>query len=85
MYFKVYRSEIPVIERAIKTAAQMLGSDKSCGYCLEMICAACLDGANIDGSRPGTIAVGGPKGIGRCIIAIFCGIWYFYWYGAQDR
>jgi hypothetical protein len=28
-----------VIEQAIETAALMLGSDKSRGYCLEMICA----------------------------------------------
>ncbi|MGH9641046.1 MAG: hypothetical protein ACRD3Q_01335, partial [Terriglobales bacterium] len=39
IYFKVYKSQIPVIEQAIATAALMLGSDKSRGYCLEMICA----------------------------------------------
>ena len=39
IYFKVYKSQIPVIEQAIETAALMLGSDKSRGYCLEMICA----------------------------------------------
>ena len=38
IYFKVYKSQIPVIEQAIETAAMMLGSDKSRGYCLEMIC-----------------------------------------------
>jgi hypothetical protein len=38
IYFKVYKSQIPVIEQAIETAATMLGSDKSRGYCLEMIC-----------------------------------------------
>ena len=37
IYFKVYRSQIPVIEQAIATAALMLGTDKSRGYCLEMI------------------------------------------------
>jgi hypothetical protein len=40
VYFKLYKSQIPVVERAIETAALMLGSDKSRGYCLEMICAA---------------------------------------------
>jgi len=30
----------------------MLGSDKSRGYCLEMICADFLAGANLDGSDP---------------------------------
>jgi len=37
-----------VIEQAIETAALMLGSDKSRGYCLEMICADFLAGANLD-------------------------------------
>ena len=36
IYFKVYKSQIPVIEQAIETAALMLGTDKSRGYCLEM-------------------------------------------------
>src|SRR3954470_21324613 len=39
VYFKLYISQIPVIEQAIDTAALMLGSDKSRSYCLEMICA----------------------------------------------
>ena len=30
----------------------MLGSDKSRGYCLEMICADFLAGAHADGSAP---------------------------------
>jgi hypothetical protein len=42
--FKVYKSQIPVIEQAIEAAALMLGSDKSRGYCLEMICADFLAG-----------------------------------------
>ena len=33
------KSQLPVIEEALETAARMLGSDKSRGYCLEMICA----------------------------------------------
>jgi hypothetical protein len=37
VYFKLYKSQIPVIERALETATLMLGSDKSRGYCLEMI------------------------------------------------
>ena len=50
--FKVYRIQIPVIDRAIETAALIQGSDKSRGYCLEMICADFLAGANLDGSEP---------------------------------
>jgi hypothetical protein len=52
IYFKVYKSQIPVIEQAIETAALMLGSDKSRGYCLEMICADFLAGANLDTRNP---------------------------------
>jgi hypothetical protein len=52
IYFKVYKSQIPVIEQAIETAALMLGTDKSRGYCLEMICADFLAGAHMDNSNP---------------------------------
>ena len=52
IYFKVYKSQIPVIEQAIEAAALMLGSEKSRGYCLEMICADFLAGANLDHARP---------------------------------
>jgi hypothetical protein len=45
VYFKVYKSQIGVIEQALETAALMLGSDKSRGYMLEMICADFLAGA----------------------------------------
>jgi hypothetical protein len=52
VYFKLYQSQTPVIERAIETAALMLGSDRSRGYCLEMICADFLAGANLDNGDP---------------------------------
>ena len=55
VYFKLYKSQIPVIEQAIETAAFMLGSDKSRGYCLEMICADFLAGANLDNGDPETL------------------------------
>jgi len=55
IYFKVYKSQIPVIEQAIETAALMLGTDKSRGYCLEMICADFLAGANLDNQNPETM------------------------------
>ena len=52
IYFRVYKSQLPVIEQALETAAFMLGSDKSRGYCLEMICADFLAGASLqDGDR----------------------------------
>ena len=48
LYFKVYKSQLVVIERALETAGQMLGTDKSRRYCLEMICADFLAGANLE-------------------------------------
>jgi len=48
LYFKAYKSQLPVIERALETAALMLGTDKSRGYCLEMICADFLAGASLE-------------------------------------
>ena len=48
LYFQAYKSQLPVIEQALETAALMLGSDKSRGYCLEMICADFLAGANLE-------------------------------------
>ncbi|MFZ0738540.1 MAG: hypothetical protein WAM96_15700, partial [Candidatus Acidiferrales bacterium] len=35
LYFKMYKSQLPVIEQALETAARMLGTDRSRGYCLE--------------------------------------------------
>jgi hypothetical protein len=55
IFFKLYQSQMPVVERAIETAALMLGSDKSRGYCLEMICADFLAGANLDNGDPETL------------------------------
>ena len=52
MYFKVYKSQMVVIENAIATAGLMLGTDKSRGYCLEMICADFLAGANLRDMEP---------------------------------
>jgi len=55
IYFKIYKTQIPVIEQAIETAALMLGTDKSRGYCLEMICADFLAGANIENEDPAAL------------------------------
>jgi hypothetical protein len=52
VYFKLYQSQMPVVEKAIETAALMLGSDRSRGYCIEMICADFLAGANLDNGDP---------------------------------
>jgi hypothetical protein len=55
IYFKIYKSQIPVIEQALETAALMLGTDKSRGYCLEMICADFLAGANLENENPNVL------------------------------
>jgi len=48
LYFKVYKSQLTVVEKALETAALMLGTGKSRGYCLEMICADFLAGATLE-------------------------------------
>jgi len=55
LYFKAYKSQLPVIERALETAALMLGTDKSRGYCLEMICADFLAGASLETGEENTL------------------------------
>lgn len=52
LYFKAYKSQLPVIEQAVETAGLMLGSDKSRGYCLEMICADFLAGVSLEAGNP---------------------------------
>jgi len=52
IYFKVYKSQLVVIEQALETASLMLGSDKSRGYALEMICADFLAGARLENQNP---------------------------------
>jgi hypothetical protein len=51
IYSKVYKSLLPVIEQALQTAGLFLGSDKSRGYCPEMICADFLAGANLESAN----------------------------------
>ncbi len=48
LYFKVYKSQLTVVEEALETAALMLGTDKSLRYCLEMICADFLAGSTLE-------------------------------------
>ena len=44
VYFKLYESQLPTLERALLVAARMVGSEKSRGYCLELVCADFLAG-----------------------------------------
>ena len=48
LYFRVYKSQLAVIEQALETAALMLGTNKSRGYSLEMIAADFLAGASLE-------------------------------------
>jgi hypothetical protein len=52
IYFKLDKSQLPVVEKALETVALMLGTDKSRGYCLEMICADFLAGAKLEETYP---------------------------------
>jgi hypothetical protein len=52
VYFKIFKSQLRVIEQALELAGRMLGSDKSRSYCLEMICADFLAGALAPNGRP---------------------------------
>jgi hypothetical protein len=57
IYFKLYKSQLPIIEQALETASLMLGTQKSRGYCLEMICADFLAGATLDEANPAVFSV----------------------------
>ena len=48
VFFRLFKSQLTVVERALEIAALMLGSDKSRGYLLEMICADFLAGAALE-------------------------------------
>ena len=57
LYFRLFKSQLEVIEQALETASLMLGSDKSRGYCLEMICADFLAGANLQEGNPDALVL----------------------------
>jgi hypothetical protein len=57
VYFRLFKSQLAVIEQALETASLMLGSDKSRGYCLEMICADFLAGANLRDGSPDALVL----------------------------
>jgi hypothetical protein len=57
LYFRLFKSQLAVIEQALETASLMLGSDRSRGYCLEMICADFLAGANLQEGNPDALVL----------------------------
>ena len=44
VYFKLFESQLPVVERALFIASRMVGTERSRGYCLELISADFLAG-----------------------------------------
>ncbi len=52
VYFKLFESQLPLVERALYVAARLVGSERSRGYCLELICADFLAGRTEE-STPG--------------------------------
>ena len=50
VYFKLFESQLPVVERALYVASRMVGTEKSRGYCLELVCADFLAGRGDESS-----------------------------------
>ncbi len=50
VYFKLYESQLPTIERALYISSRMAGTEKSRGYCLELVCADFLAGRTEESS-----------------------------------
>jgi hypothetical protein len=50
VYFKLYESQLPVVERALYVASRMVGTERSRGYCLELVCADFLAGRTEESS-----------------------------------
>jgi len=50
VYFKLFESQVPIVERALYVATRMVGTEKSRGYCLELICADFLAGRGEESS-----------------------------------
>jgi len=50
VYFKLYESQLPVVERALYVASRMVGTERSRGYCLELVCADFLAGRGDESS-----------------------------------
>jgi len=57
LYFKAYKSQLPVIEEALEKAALMLGSDRSRSYCLEMICADFIAGVSLENGDENALVI----------------------------
>jgi hypothetical protein len=52
IYFKMFKSQLPIVEHALESASLALGGGKARGYCLEMICADFLAGFSFESEDP---------------------------------
>jgi hypothetical protein len=50
VYFKLFESQLPIIERALYVASRLAGTERSRGYCLELVCADFLAGRTEESS-----------------------------------
>jgi hypothetical protein len=57
VYFKLFESQLPIIERALYVAARMAGTERSRGHSLEPICADSLAGRTEESSPEETLLV----------------------------
>ena len=57
VYFKLFESQLPIIERALYVAARMAGTERSRGYSLELICADFLAGRTEESTPEETLLV----------------------------
>jgi hypothetical protein len=55
IYFKLGKSQLPIVEDALEKASLMLGVHRSRGYCLEMICADFLAGVSLEEPNPANL------------------------------
>jgi hypothetical protein len=53
VYFKLFESQLAIIERALYVAARMAETESSRGYCLELICTDFLAGRTEESSPGG--------------------------------
>jgi hypothetical protein len=55
VYFKLFESQLPTVERALYVASRMAGTDRSRGYCLELVCADFLAGRTEESTAEETL------------------------------
>jgi hypothetical protein len=57
VYFELFESQLPTVERPLYVASRMAGTERSRGYCLELVCADFLAGRTEESSPEETLFV----------------------------